>query len=98
MADGYFPDQVLDDNLPSNISFGACPKDPEFKEYNKQTFTSTLQPGVYTRNQIQEPISSNIGISFTQQFEPVTCDKDCNGCLTWENGEIANFIVGVYRH
>ncbi len=79
MADGYFPDQVLDDNLPSNISFGACPKDPEFKEYNKQTFTSTLQPGVYTRNQIQEPISSNIGISFTQQFEPVTCDKDCNG-------------------
>ena len=78
-SDGYFPNQVIEDNLPSNVAFGPCPKDSVFKEYNKQTFTSTLQPGVYTRNQITEPISSNIGISFTQQFEPITCENDCNG-------------------
>lgn len=78
-SDGYFPKQILDDNLPSNVSFGECAKDHIFKDYNKQTYTSTLQPGVYTRNQIVEPISSNIGISFTQQFEPVTCEKDCDG-------------------
>ncbi len=78
-SDGYFPKQIMDDNLPSNVAFGECAKDNVFKEYNKQTYTSTLQPGVYTRNQIVEPISSNIGISFTQQFEPVTCEKDCNG-------------------
>ncbi len=79
MSDGYFPNQPIDNNLPSNVNFGKCPKDPVFNEYNEQTFTSTIQPGVYTRNQIVEPISSNIGISFTQQFEPVTCKKDKNG-------------------
>jgi len=79
MSDGYFPTQPIDNNLPSNVAFGKCAKDPVFDEYNKQTYTSTLQPGVYTRNQIVEPISSNIGISFTQQFEPVTCKKDKNG-------------------
>ena len=77
-ADGYFPDQILNNNLPSNVAFGECEKAAEFNEYNNQTFTSSLQPGVYTRNEIIEPISSNIGISFTQQFEPVTCKKGHN--------------------
>jgi hypothetical protein len=79
MSDGYFPNQPIDNNLPSNVNFGKCPKDPVFNEYNKQTYTSIIEPGVYTRNQITEPISSNIGISFTQQFEPVTCKKDRDG-------------------
>ena len=76
VTDGYYPEQVLDSNLPSNLNVGFCNKDAEFNEYNKQMYTSTLQPGVYTRNQIIEPISSNIGISFTQQFEPITAETD----------------------
>ena len=79
MSDGYFPQQVPENNLPSNRAYGACPKAEEFKEYNKQLHTVPIQPNVNTRNQIIEPISSNIGISFTQQFEPITCDKDCDG-------------------
>ena len=78
-SDGYFPEQIFENNLPSNVAFGECQKTPQMKEYNKQLYTSSLQPGVFTRNQIEEPISSNIGISFTQQFEPVTCEKDCDG-------------------
>ena len=38
-----------------------------------------IQPGVYTRNEIIEPVDSNIGISFTQQFEPTTCSIDKDG-------------------
>jgi len=76
VTDGYYPEQVMDNNLPSNLNVGFCDKDAEFNEYNKQLYTSTLQPGVYTRNQIIEPISSNIGISFTQQFEPISCEND----------------------
>ena len=79
MSDGYHPEQIFENNLPSNISVGRCTKDPVFNEYNNQLFTSTLQPGVYTRNQIIEPISSNIGISFNQQFPPVTIRDDKDG-------------------
>ena len=62
-SDGYFPEQIFENNLPSNVAFGKCAKAPEFNEYNKQLQTASLQPGVFTRNQIEEPISSNIGIS-----------------------------------
>lgn len=79
MSDGYHPEQIFENNLPSNLSVGKCAKDQVFNEYNKNIFTSNLQPDVYTRNQIIEPISSNIGISFTQQFEPISVQKDKNG-------------------
>lgn len=79
MSDGYHPQQIFENNLPSNLSVGKCAKDQVFNEYNKNLFTSTLQPNVYTRNQIIEPISSNMGISFTQQFEPITIQKDKGG-------------------
>lgn len=73
------PEQIVDNNLPSNLNVGPCQHDPVFKEYNKQINTSMIQPGVFSRNQIIEPISSNIGISFTQQFEPVTIKQNKNG-------------------
>jgi hypothetical protein len=79
VTDGYYPEQIMDNNLPNNLNVGFCAKDEEFNEYNKQMYTSTLQPGVYTRNQIIEPISSNIGISFTQQFEHITPETDKYG-------------------
>ena len=43
------------------------------KEFNRNLYTQTIQPDVYTRSQINEPINSNIGISFDQQFPPTTC-------------------------
>lgn len=81
-ADGYNPENILS-NLPTNVSYGDCQRNPAFNEYNKQLHTSTIEPGLYTRNEIEEPISSNIGISFTQQFEPILCEKDCDGNVTY---------------
>jgi len=83
VSDGYHPLNVVESNLPSNESFGQCQRSPGLKEYNEQLYTVPLQPGVSTRNEIIEPISSNIGISFTQQFEPITCDRDCQGNITY---------------
>tara|TARA_B100001769_G_C21912305_1_gene492240 strand:- start:51 stop:779 length:729 start_codon:yes stop_codon:yes gene_type:complete len=71
--------QIFDSNLPSNLNVGRCQRDPVFNEYNKQINTSILQPGVYTRNQTVEPIISNIGISFTPQFTPVSIEQNKNG-------------------
>lgn len=70
---GYNPEQLFDAGLPTNLPAGNCFQDPVMKKYNDNLFTQTIQPGLYTRNQINEPINSNIGISFNQQFPPTTC-------------------------
>ena len=70
---GYNPEQLFDAGLPTNLPAGNCPQDPTMKTYNDNLFTQTIQPGLYTRSEINEPINSNIGISFTQQFPPTTC-------------------------
>ena len=76
---GYNPKQVLNSNLPSNLAVGNCQQSPQMSDYNKNLYTQTIQPGVFTTNQVNEPINSNIGISFQQQFEPVTTKRDDKG-------------------
>ena len=68
---GYNATQLLRSALPSNLPAGVANQDPRMRPYNRNMFKQTLQPGVYSSNQIIEPINNNIGISFTQQFEPL---------------------------
>lgn len=75
----YNPNQLLEHNIPSNMPVGQCAQRDVFNEYNENVNTQTIQPGYYMNNQIIEPIQSNMGISFTQQFEPVTVDKNQHG-------------------
>jgi len=69
---GYNPPQLFSSGLPTNLAAGNCMQDPIMKNFNENLFTSTIVPGVYTTDQIIEPINSNIGISFNQQFPPTT--------------------------
>ena len=80
---GYSPDQLLEHNVPSNKAVGSCDLDSNLDSYNQNLRTNTLQPDLYTRSEIIEPINSNIGISFTQQWEPTTYNPDCNGGNTY---------------
>ena len=75
-ACGYNPDQLFNASLPTNLPAGNCEQDPVMKKYNKNLFTQTIQPGTYTFNEVNEPINSNIGISFQQQFPPTTVKTD----------------------
>lgn len=76
---GYNPNN-LNYNLPANMPVGGnCNASPNLSSFNKNLFTQTLQPGVYSSNQVAEPINSNIGISYQQQFEPVNCKVDMSG-------------------
>jgi hypothetical protein len=84
-ACGYNPEQVYDSSLPSNLPAGNCPQTPNLRQFNDNLFTQTIQPGVYTKSQVNEPINANIGISFQQQFEPVTCKRDENGLTYTEH-------------
>jgi hypothetical protein len=79
---GYDPKQI-ESNLPSNLASGNCERDDDMKQYNKNLFTQIIQPDVYTVNEVIEPINANIGISFTQQFEPTTCSRDERDVLTY---------------
>ena len=73
---GYNPNQLLKAGLPANLPAGYAQQDRRMKKYNQELFNQTIQPGVYTTNQVNEPLNSNIGISFTQQFEPVISKTD----------------------
>lgn len=76
MACGYNPSQIYESNLPSNLSTGKCDRDSGMSEYNRNLFTQIIEPNIYYKNEINEPTNANMGISFTQQFEPTTCFLD----------------------
>jgi hypothetical protein len=75
----YNYNQLSEYNLPSNLPVGNCELNPQMKEYNKNLFTQNIQPNIFTYNELIEPINSNIGISFTKQFNPKTSFIDQNG-------------------
>jgi hypothetical protein len=79
---GYNPDQIKY-NLPSNINAGNCDKSSELSKHNKNVFTQNIQPDIYTRSNIIEPINSNAGISYTQQFRPTTSSRNNGDGLTY---------------
>lgn len=79
MADGYNANQFAQSGFPNNLPQGNAGQSSVFKEYNKNLFTQTVQPGLYFRNDVMEPVNANIGISFQQQFLPRTVTKVANG-------------------
>jgi hypothetical protein len=80
---GYNPDQLYEANLPTNLMVGNCDKTPQMKNINKNIFMQNIQPDIYQESEIIEPINSNIGISFTQQFQPTTCSRKDDKGLTF---------------
>jgi hypothetical protein len=76
IACGYNPQQLYSAGLPTNYAAGNCEQLPAMKQYNENLFTQTVMPGVYTRSEITEPIDYNMGISFTQQIPPTSCQTN----------------------
>ena len=68
---GYYPENARY-GLPTNEPPTRCDARPEMTAYNENLYTSTLQPGVYSTSQVNQPDSSmaNMGISYTQPFLP----------------------------
>jgi hypothetical protein len=73
---GYQP-LNLESELPSNYSASKCQTQKNMKDYNKNLFTTPLQPGLYTKTQVNQPNASmsNLGISFTQPHLPTTFES-----------------------
>jgi hypothetical protein len=85
---GYNPQQFEKSGIPVNLDLGRCQTNPDLKDYNKNLFTQIIQPGAYTVNEVNEPINSNIGISFDQQFEPLSYDKNEFGVMFTEHNPL----------
>lgn len=81
---GYDVDQIKY-GLPVNYGAGNCQKTLGYKNYNDNIFTSIIEPGIYYKTEVNEPINSNIGISFTQPFKPTTCNVDKKGLMFIEH-------------
>ncbi len=75
----YNSKQMLNHNIPSNVPAGKCAQDDRLNEYNKNMYTTIIQPGIYSRTEVVDPIQSNMGITFQQQYQPVTCESDGKG-------------------
>ena len=73
---GYNPSQNKNASLPVNLPVGNCTKSPYLKQYNDNMYTQTIQPGLYSKSNISEPIIGNMGISFTQQIPQTTFDNN----------------------
>jgi hypothetical protein len=48
-------------------------------EYKNQILTQTLQPGVFQKSTVGEPVSSNIGISYQPQYLPTFVEQNKAG-------------------
>jgi hypothetical protein len=66
-------------NIPYNIPTGKCNRNPLLSDYNKNLFTQIVTPGVYSYNEVNEPIHSNIGISAQQDLQPLHMERNENG-------------------
>lgn len=75
--------QNLRYNIPINVKAGNCNLNNDMAEYNKNLYTQTIQPNVYTQSQVAEPINSNIGISFAQEFEPTVKTSRLDGTVKY---------------
>lgn len=75
---GYEYEQTTENGLPNNLSAGDCMKMPYLKQHNQNMFTTNLQPDIYDRNMVNEPINSNIGISMTPQFNTTLMSQNEN--------------------
>ena len=71
-ANGYDPKQFEMNRYPANLPRGPCGRDKALLAHNESLFTTPIQPGVYYTSEVAQPINSNMGISFQQQFLPRT--------------------------
>ena len=69
---GLLRDREIDHAIRTiNTLNGACLESPQ----HDNLLTNTIMPGVYQKTHIGEPIQSNIGITYTQDWGPVEVEQ-----------------------
>lgn len=67
----------FEDHVNTNCVFDPSVSSTESNtSYKDRLLTQTIQPGVYQKNNVGEPVNSMIGISFQQQFLPTAVQQN----------------------
>jgi hypothetical protein len=90
IACGYDNKQISY-GLPSNFASGNCLKNENHKSFNENIFTQIIEPGIYYKSEITEPINSNIGISFTQPSSQTSKKQQQDG-IHYTNHDLFNIV------
>jgi hypothetical protein len=90
VSNGYLPKQFETAKFPANLPQGKAVRQEDMADLNQQLFTQTVQPGLYYRENVIEPVNSNIGISFQQEFLPRSIHKTEYGEIVVDNDP--NFV------
>jgi len=62
--------------LAVNDVVSSCGKNEKLKNYNDNIYKQVLQPGLYSKTNVNPAIGANIGISYQQQFLPTTFENE----------------------
>lgn len=82
---GVFNPEQLQNNLPINYPAGQCNLNPVFNEYNKNLFTTNIQPNTYFQTGVIQNLNANLGISEASQFDPVSMSRNPDGSILYQS-------------
>lgn len=82
--------------LPVNKCVGSAQLEPGYINYNKNQGTQIVQPGMYFQSDVLDPINSNIGISYSQQFQPQTSVAIAPGEVVYKDHDANQFVGETY--
>lgn len=82
--------------LPVNKCVGNAQLEPGYINYNKNQGTQIVQPGMYFQSDVLDPINSNIGISYSQQFQPQTAESVAPGEVVYKDHDANQFVGETY--
>lgn len=92
---GYNPNYI-NYNLPVNKCVGEKQLEPEYKKYNNDQSIQIVQPGMYYKSQVLDPINSNIGISYNQQYLPQTSKNIGPGEVLYTDHDPEQYVGETY--
>ncbi len=81
---GKIDEENIKYNLPYNYKSSSYEKTPRVSSLNRKVFTNVVSPNVYYTNEVIEPVSSTIGVSYTQQFPTMVVKKDEYGNVFYD--------------
>lgn len=84
--------------LQVNRCVGPAQKDDKFTPYNMNQSTQIVQPGMYFTSEVIDPINSNIGISYSQQFNPQTAKNIAPGQVLYTDHDAHNFVGKSFQN
>lgn len=78
--------------LPVNRCVGPAQLRDSYAAYNRNQGMQIVQPGMFYQSEVLDPISANIGISHSQQFNPQTARATAPGEVVYTDHDATQYV------